>query len=83
MKQQGQSITLEEACFKNGVKIAKQKSYFVGVHLLGPTEAKRVLHLVNLEKLPSDEKEIAKYHLEEGFKSKEGSVYGIIYLNDD
>jgi hypothetical protein len=78
---QDQSIMVEEMAFNSGVKIAKQKNNFIGLHESAPKSLQNVLHGVNLDDVPVSEKQMVKDNLIKGFKSKENSIYGIIFLN--
>ena len=82
LQAQGQRITLEEMAFNCGVKIAKQKKEFIGLHESAPKSPQNVLHAVNLGDIAVSEKKTVKDFVKKGFKSQENSIYGIIFLNE-
>lgn len=82
LKAQGQSITIEEMAFNCGVKIAKQKKNFIGLHEFAPKSPENVLHIVNLVDVAVSEKETIKDFVLKGFQSQEDSIYNIIFLNE-
>jgi hypothetical protein len=80
LKNQGQTISLEDMTYKIGQNIVNQKHRFGGLEN-APVSSENVGHIVDLCYVPGNEKAIVRQTILQGARDK-GSDAGIVFLND-